>query len=92
MDTFLAFSTKTRRTIKGDGHCLPRAIFRGEKHLGLIPEHITYMSLFQATAKYITDNFKLFERILTETADKALSDLPRLYKRQEVYRGIEHCR
>ena len=40
MDTYLNFLRKERIQVKGDGHCLPRAVFRGAKHHNLLPEYV----------------------------------------------------
>ena len=40
MDTYLKFLEKKQIHVKGDGHCLPRAVFREEKHHNLLPEYV----------------------------------------------------
>ena len=52
---------KRRVSIKDDGHCLPRFIFRGAKALNLLPEFIKYSQLLEAAIndiKTYMDNYR----------------------------------
>ena len=57
-----------RIPIKGDGHCLPRAIFRGAKSLNLLPNFIIYSGLLKLNALDYMD-------FLVEAIDIALGQL-----------------
>ena len=73
MDVYLKFSRKKRFAVKGDGHCLPRAVFRGAKYLNL--NYITYSALLKAAADGIKSDFLKYTGIITDTevsAKKAL--------------------
>ena len=48
---------KVKTTIRSDGHCLPRAIFRGYKLNGLLEQYIMYKNLFKLTTKETNDNW-----------------------------------
>ena len=61
MDTLLTSKHFYRVPVKGDGHCLPRAIFRGAKALDLISSHINYKSVFTAAIKHIDNSFPEYE-------------------------------
>lgn len=71
MDTYLKFNRKKRVSIKGDGHCLPRAIFRGAKNLSLIPEYITMSSLLINGVNWIKIELHNFSDIITESEELA---------------------
>ena len=47
IDSYIKSSNKLLIAIKGDDHCLPRAVFRGAKCQNLIPQFITYTSLLK---------------------------------------------
>ena len=76
IDAYLKSSRKVRISVKGDGHCLPRAVFRGAKHLHLIPHSITYYSaLLKATVDSIICDLSKYLGFITETQDSALQAL-----------------
>ena len=77
MDSYVHAAGKTRVNIKRDGHCLPRAVFRGAKEQDLIAEHITYLSLFKASVKYIKDNISNYKDFLTESKENAFAQIDR---------------
>ena len=71
MDTYLKFLRKKRIQVKGDGHCLPRAVFRGAKHHNLLPEYVKYSSLLKEAVDQIKLNIKQYAGILTEGEEVA---------------------
>ena len=75
MDTYLKFLRKKRIQVKGDGHCLPRAVFRGAKHHNLLPEYVKYSSLLKEAVDQIKLNIKQYAGILTEGEEVAKNAL-----------------
>ena len=75
IDSYIKSSNKLRIAIKGDGHRLPRAVFRGAKYQNLIPQFITYTSLLKSVVERIKDNMEAYLDFLEEGIDTALSAL-----------------
>ena len=50
---------KKRLIIKGDGHCLPRAVFTGMKRKNLLPTYMSYKQIFREAIQEIkcTDKY-----------------------------------
>ena len=71
MDVYLTSSRKKRISVKKDGHCLPRAVFRGAKHLNLISNLITYSALLKTVADGIKSDIPKYIGFITETEDSA---------------------
>ena len=71
MDVYLKFSRKKRVAVKGDRHCLQRAVFRGVKYLNLIPNYITYSALLKVAADGIKSDFLKYTGIMTHIEDSA---------------------
>ena len=89
MNAFLRFSRKIRIRVKGDGHCLPRAVFRGAKSLNLLPQFIKYSELLEAAIEDIKVNMDKFQFINvngTESATKALDT----YYKEKKYNSQEN--
>ena len=93
MDTYINSMNKIRLSIKGDGHCLPRAIFRGAKHLNLIPQFITYTQLLRSSVEKIKANIQsdvtppentCYKDFITEGVDKAIEALD-TYEKSKKY-------
>ena len=61
--------------MKGDGHCLPHAVFRGDKHHNLLPGYIKYSSLLKEAVDQIKLNIKQYAGILTEGEEVAKNAL-----------------
>ena len=77
MDFYLKASKKKRKIIRGDGHCLPRAVFNGAKLLNLMPNVVTYSALLKAAANRIRLKIKDYSNFLTDNMDDALNALDR---------------
>ena len=71
MVQFLHFKRMKRHRIKPDGHCLPRAVFKGIKLLNICPEYITYSGFFQAAIVNIKDNIEKYSGFNTGSVDQA---------------------
>ena len=71
MDAYLKSSRKKRISVRGDGHCLPRAVFRGAKSINFIPNLITYSALLKAAANKIKSDFNKYIGFITETEESA---------------------
>ena len=93
MDTYINSMDKIRLSIKGDGHCLPRAIFRGAKHLNLIPQFITYTQLLRSSVEKIKANIQsdvtppentCYKDFIIEGVDKAIEALD-TYEKSKKY-------
>lgn len=74
---------KHRILVKGDGHCLPRAVFRGAKLLDLATQHITYKSLFEASIDRIRMNIDHYVPFLAEGKESALEQLDKYFCSKE---------
>ena len=70
---------KCRIPVKGDGHCLPRAVFRGAKLMDHAKQHITYKSLFQASMERIKMNIDHYVPFLAESKESALEQLDKYF-------------
>ena len=57
--------------MKGDGHCLPHAVFRGDKYHNLLPGYIKYLSLLKEAVDQIELNIKQYAGMLTEREEVA---------------------
>ena len=66
---------KVRTTIRGDGHCRPRAVFRGCKLNGLLEQCITYKNLLKLAIKEINDNWGKYCSFIDLTLNSAVNDL-----------------
>ena len=75
MDAYIKSANKRRIPVIGDGHCLPRAVFRGAKNLNLLPQFITYSGLFKATVQRIETDINRYTGFITESVDSAIEDL-----------------
>ena len=69
MDVHLLRLYKSRIMIKGDGHCLPRAVFRGAKELDLLTQHLSYSSLFREAIDFIKVNLSDYKDFLEDKHD-----------------------
>lgn len=75
VDKQLAEIEKERVAIQGDGHCLPRAVFRGAKLKDLVAGHINYKSLFRSAVDSLRQKINDYEGFLEEDAATALGQL-----------------
>ena len=66
---------KIRTTIRGDGHCLPPAVFRDCKLNGLLEQCITHKNLLKLTIKAINDNWRKHCLFADLTLSNAVNDL-----------------
>ena len=66
---------KVRTTIRGDDHCLPRAVFRRCKLNGLLEQCITYKNLLKLTIKEVNDNWGKYCSLTDLTLSSAVNDL-----------------
>ena len=66
---------KVRTNTRGDGHCLPRGVFRGCKLNGLLEQCITYKNLLKLTIKEINDNWGKYCLFTDLTLNSAVNDL-----------------
>ena len=66
MDAHLKFIRKKRIPVKEDGHCLPRAVFRGAKEQDLIPQIYKYSSLMDCAVSAIKANMPRYAGFLIE--------------------------
>ena len=56
MDHFLKMSNRKRVPIKGDGHCLTRAVCRGGKQYDLLSNNYSYKALFSDVVDHVKNN------------------------------------
>ena len=82
LDNYIAASNKIRIRIAKDGHCLPRAIFRGAKLTNELREHINYKSFFREVIAEIKENMD--EGFITESREDAVKALD-LYLNKNDY-------
>ena len=75
MDEKLNEIAKVRTTIRGDGHCLPRAVFCGCKLNGLPEQCITHKNLLKLTIKEVNDNCEIYFSFTELTLSGAVNDL-----------------
>ena len=66
---------KVRTTIRGDDHCLPRAVFRGCKLNGLLEQCTTYKNLLKLTIKEINDDWGKYCSFTDLTLSSAVNNL-----------------
>ena len=83
MDIYLKFQRKRRIPIKGDGHCLPRAVFRGAKYLNLLPCYEKVSDLLFAVVEEIKTDIASYSAVIKskESAKEALDT----YVREKAY-------
>ena len=91
MNTYLKFSKKKRIPIKGDGHCLPRAVFRGAKQLNILSdlEYIKYSQLLNVVIDDIKNNISAYESINTNGSEAAKNALD-IYAKEKIYSSEEN--
>ena len=70
--------------IRGDGHCLPRAVFRGCKNKDILPQYLTYKALLSAATASIQENWSDYCHVITEDKESALENL-RVYSENKAY-------
>ena len=75
IDKQLAGIEKERVAILGDGHCLPRAVFRGAKLKDLVAGHISYKSLFRSVIDSLKHEINDYKGFLEEDTATALRQL-----------------
>ena len=75
IDKQLAGIEKERVAILGDGHCLPRAVFRGAKLKDLVAGHISYKSLFRSVIDSLKHKINDYKGFLEEDTATALRQL-----------------
>ena len=89
MNNFLGFSRKIRIPIKGDGHCLPRAVFRGAKYLGLLVEFTTYSQLLRACVDDIKTNIDDYKSYNIQ-GEKAALEALKEYVESKLYNSNQN--
>ena len=70
--------------IRGNGHCLPRAVFRGCKSKDILPQYLTYKALLSAATASIQENWSDYCHVITEDKESALQNL-RVYSENKAY-------
>ena len=70
--------------IRGNGHCLPRAVFRGCKSKDILPQYLTYKALLSAATASIQENWSDYCHVITEDKESALENL-RVYSENKAY-------
>ena len=91
MDDLLGRINKTRKTIPGDGHCLPRAVYQGATYIQQQKRHTTYKSLFRECIDFFAANYCRYSSFIEEgeTLENAVTQLnkyflDRTYAEQDV--------
>ena len=75
---------KQRVAIRGDGHSLPRAVFRGCKSKDTLPQYLTYKALLFAATASIQENWNDYCPVVTEDKESSLENL-RMYSESKAY-------
>ena len=70
--------------IRGNGHCLLRAVFRGCKSKDILPQYLTYKALLSAATASIQENWSDYCHVNTEDKESALENL-RVYSENKAY-------
>ena len=66
---------KRRVAIRGDGHCLPTAVFRGCKSKDILPKYLTYKALLSVAATSIQENWSDYCHVVNEAKESALENI-----------------
>ena len=75
LEETLNLSNKRRVAIGGDGHCLPRVVFRGYKSKDILPQYLTYKALLSAATASIQENWSDYCHVVIEDKESALENL-----------------
>ena len=75
---------KKRVAIRGDGHCLQRAVFRGCKSKHILPQYLSYKTLVPATTANIQENWNDYCHVVTEDKHSALENL-QMYSENKAF-------